>query len=184
MNPVFTVGYSIHDKEHFLKLLRKHGIRTVVDVRSNPYSKHVSRFNRDRLQGFLTARGIRYVYAGGALGGSPREKELHAKDGKTGHRKTAGAKRFQDKMERIIEEAERTRLCLLCAENDPEKRHRTLLAGHELHLRGIEVRHIIAEDGPASPHAEILAKLSRRQRTDKPPTKAERPEKPAEHRRE
>lgn len=56
---IFTIGRSTHSAEAFLALLRQHGIEAVADVRSSPFSRFNPHFNRDSLEQFLKAHGIR-----------------------------------------------------------------------------------------------------------------------------
>ncbi len=44
---VHTVGHSNHPVDTFIGLLRQHGITTVVDVHSQPYSQWASQFSRE-----------------------------------------------------------------------------------------------------------------------------------------
>jgi uncharacterized protein (DUF488 family) len=46
---LFTIGHSNHPIEHFLELLRRHGIEAIADVRSRPYSRFVPHFSNPHL---------------------------------------------------------------------------------------------------------------------------------------
>ena len=69
---VLTVGHSNHPLETFVSLLRQHGVTTLADVRSAPYSRFNPHFNRKSLDAALQAHGIAYRFMGQALGGRPR----------------------------------------------------------------------------------------------------------------
>jgi uncharacterized protein (DUF488 family) len=62
---VLTIGHSNHSMEHFLDLLRRHAVQVVADVRSSPYSKYATQFDREPLMEALRAAGFQYVYLGG-----------------------------------------------------------------------------------------------------------------------
>ena len=65
----YTIGHSRHDIDYFVRLLDKHQVGYVVDVRSNPYSNWVlQQFNRESLAKDLTYSGIEYIYMGDRLG--------------------------------------------------------------------------------------------------------------------
>jgi uncharacterized protein (DUF488 family) len=81
-NPVFTVGHSNHSPEDFIKLLLRHRVGEVVDVRSSPYSRYISHFNRDVLQEVLEQIGISYVFLGGELGGRPVNRSCYDANGR------------------------------------------------------------------------------------------------------
>jgi uncharacterized protein (DUF488 family) len=59
---VFTIGHSTHPWKAFLDLLRAHGIKRVIDVRSIPRSRHNPQFNRETLSAKLRSARIGYVH--------------------------------------------------------------------------------------------------------------------------
>src|SRR5271169_4788320 len=59
---IFTIGHSTRSWEEFRELLRAHGIKRVVDVRSIPRSRHNPQFNREILSAKLRSAGIGYVH--------------------------------------------------------------------------------------------------------------------------
>ncbi|HMJ99282.1 MAG TPA: DUF488 domain-containing protein, partial [Reyranella sp.] len=61
---------------------------------------------------------------------------------------------FQDALGRLIERAENTTLCLMCAEKKPLDCHRTVLVSRRLAERGVSVDHLLA-DGGTRPHREV-----------------------------
>ena len=58
MEPVFSIGHSNHPEERFLALLTRHAIEVLVDVRSQPYSKHAPHFCKPALQKAVASRGV------------------------------------------------------------------------------------------------------------------------------
>ena len=65
---VLTIGHSTRSIDEFIRLLKMHGVRRVVDVRTIPKSRHNPQFNRDRLSGTLHRARIHYSHLAG-LGG-------------------------------------------------------------------------------------------------------------------
>ena len=57
-SPLYTIGYSNHSFEIFLQLLQKHGITTLVDVRSKPGSRNPA-YTSARLPASLRAAAAR-----------------------------------------------------------------------------------------------------------------------------
>ena len=55
---------------------------------------------------------------------------------------------------RLIERAESTTLCLMCAEKEPLDCHRTALVSRRLAERGVPVDHLLA-DGGTRPHRDV-----------------------------
>ena len=62
MLEVFTIGHSTRTWKVFLELLRVHGIKRVIDVRSIPRSRHNPQFNRETLSAKLRSAKIGYVH--------------------------------------------------------------------------------------------------------------------------
>src|SRR5699024_10046780 len=65
---IFTIGHSTHPIEEFLAILKAHGIRRLVDVRTIPKSRRNPRFGSDALAQSLRGAGITYRHVP-ALGG-------------------------------------------------------------------------------------------------------------------
>ena len=47
LKEIYTVGHSIYEADDFVQLLKNNNINTIVDVRSTPYSKFASQYNKD-----------------------------------------------------------------------------------------------------------------------------------------
>lgn len=139
---VFTIGHSNHTLQDFVKLLRRHGIDLVVDIRSQPYSRHVPHFNRESLAAHLPSAGIQYLFLGGHLGGRPKEGDYYRSDGTVDYDLLRQSPRFREGIETVKHLAEKHRLVLLCSEEDPSRCHRKLLVGEVLREEGVQVFHI------------------------------------------
>jgi len=74
---LYTIGHSNLSLEEFMAILQMHNITTLVDVRSEPYSKYAPHFSKKDLQYALEERGITYRYAGEYLGGRPSDKTVY-----------------------------------------------------------------------------------------------------------
>ena len=68
---VLTIGHSTRSIEEFIRLLKMHGVRRVVDVRTIPQSRRNPQFNRDALSKGLHRARIHYSQLSG-LGGLRR----------------------------------------------------------------------------------------------------------------
>ena len=154
---VLTVGHSNHPLETFVALLRQHGVTTLADVRSAPYSRFNPHFNRKSLDAALQAHGIAYLFMGQALGGRPEDRSCYEK-GRVRYDRLARTPLYREGIEQVIERAEVERLALMCAEKEPLDCHRTLLVGRSLAERNVAVAHILA-DGALEPHDEAMGRL-------------------------
>ena len=59
---ILTVGHSTRTLDAFIVLLRVHGVKHLVDVRTIPRSGHNPQFNRDTLPEALRLAGVAYTH--------------------------------------------------------------------------------------------------------------------------
>lgn len=149
----YSIGHSVHSLGSFLRLLELHGIDAVVDVRSIPYSKYVSQYNREVLQLCLEQRGLEYRWLGGLLGG-------HNFQGQADLDKIVAGDRVQSGLAQVaaLVGAGR-RIVLMCAEKEPIDCHRFIVLTFALKQQGIDVKHILA-DGSVVTTSWLEAKLA------------------------
>lgn len=143
---IYSVGHSNHALTIFLDLLKRHGIESLVDVRSAPYSRYVSHFNRVELEEAVERQGIRYVYLGDELGGRPAGDEFYDEQDHVLYSRVARAPFFLHGIERLIDEGAMYRMAIMCSEEDPAGCHRHLLIARVLETQGVQVRHIRSDD--------------------------------------
>lgn len=154
---VYTIGHSNHSVEELLALLAGHGITAVADVRSQPYSRFHSQFNREGLRAALKAAGIAYVFLGRELGARPDDPACYD-HGTVRYDRLAASESFQSGLTRVIAGSKKHRIALLCAEKDPLHCHRAILVSRHLAARGVTVLHI-REDGQLESHDDALERL-------------------------
>lgn len=155
---IYSVGHSDHTLEAFVALLHGAGIRTVVDVRSQPYSRWAPQFNRESLASGLQAAGIAYLFWGEALGGRPSDAALYP----LGDLKllpdyalVAATPAFRERLDDLIALAEmdppdhgmepRTPVAMMCSEGDYHHCHRAKLITQQLLARGVRVVHLLPD---------------------------------------
>ncbi len=149
---VFTIGHSTHPIGEFLDLLRAHGIRQLLDIRTIPKSRRNPQFNADSLAASLAAAGIRYVHMKD-LGGlrHPARDSINLGWRNASFRGYADymqTPQFAAALDRAIGLAEETSpTALMCAEAVPWRCHRSLVAD-ALVVRGIRVLEIISTAEP------------------------------------
>lgn len=131
MATLYTVGHGARSADGLVSILREAGIETLVDVRAFPGSKRNPQFAREPLSAALQDAGIRYDWQGKALGGY--RKVPYAE-----HMKTA---LFRDAAAAVASRPER--VCLMCAESNPDDCHRSHIA-QWLVARGHRVVHLLA----------------------------------------
>ena len=156
---VFTIGHSNHSSERFLALLQGARITAVADVRSVPQSRHWPHFGRARIERWLAGADISYVFLGAELGGRPQDPAL-LREGRPVYDLMAATPSFQNGLDRVLTEAKRHRIALMCAEREPLDCHRFLLVSRNLHRRGAQLCHILA-DGSIESHQVTEVRLLR-----------------------
>ncbi len=160
---IWTIGHSNHPLVRFVELLRSHDIQVVADVRSRPYSRFAPQFNRQALAAALPEHDIRYLFLGKELGGKPKEPGYYLPDGSLHAGSFTARPEFQRGLKRLLGEAARFRVCLMCSEGDPVKCHRSQLLAPELVKRGVKVLHILP-DGGLLKHQEVELPRARKPR--------------------
>jgi uncharacterized protein (DUF488 family) len=154
---VYTIGHSNGTAERLLGLLIQHGVGTVADVRSQPYSRFNPQFNREDLARVLKASGLEYLFLGHELGARSSNSACY-RDGRAQYSLIAKTPLFEQGIERLQAVMEDRRVAILCAEKEPLVCHRSILIGRYLHEKSFAVCHIL-EDGSLEDHDASLLRL-------------------------
>jgi uncharacterized protein (DUF488 family) len=157
---VFTIGHSNHPFDHFVGLLRRHGIEALADVRSRPYSRFVPHFSKEKLERLLREENIGYLYFGGELGGKPQAGE--AQSSAIAYRRRIEQPAFRQAIERLLAAAGAQRVALMCRERDPLDCHRLHLICRYLAPMGLDIRHILPNgevEAQAATERRLLARV-------------------------
>ena len=157
VNQLFTIGYSPHILESFLRVLKKHKITAVADVRSSPYSQFKPEFNKETLQDFLKTNNIAYVFLGDYCGARVEDPSCYVK-GKVDYKLVAENQKFKDGLKRIKNGMKNFRIALMCAEKDPITCHRTILICRNLISPEIKIKHILS-NGKIEEHKDSEHRL-------------------------
>jgi uncharacterized protein (DUF488 family) len=148
MNSIYTIGHSNQDMVTFLKLLKNNAIQVVVDVRSVPYSRYVSQFNKKEMEAAITDAGLQYIFMGDVIGGKPSDPQYLDADGRAMYDRLDASATFQQGINRLIKGlADGWAIGLMCAEEDPLKCHRHHLIAKDLEIqRHVPVWHIRSDN--------------------------------------
>jgi uncharacterized protein (DUF488 family) len=131
---VWTVGTGHRELAELVGLLQGHGIGRVIDVRSYPKS-HLLHYCREAFATGLDEHGIGYLWLGNDLGGLRKQ----------GYEAYMQTPRFATGLDRLTALAGETPSAICCAEIDPERCHRRLIADALVDW-GWQVLHIIDRD--------------------------------------
>jgi len=141
---VYSIGHGSRDLDGLLALLRGAGIERLVDVRAVPRSRRHPQFGYGPLGARLDAEGLRYAWRGRDLGGRRRAGDANRHAG-------LAEPPFRRAVEALAQAAEAERVCMMCAERDPARCHRSLIADWLL-AHGHRVVHLL-DDGGTREHA-------------------------------
>ena len=143
MEQINTIGHSIYDVNEFISLLNKNKIDTIVDIRSTPYSKFASQFNKESLKYYLNKNQIYYIFMGDLLGARYEDKNLLFDDGKVNFKKVQQTISFQEGIERLETGIKKGHnISLMCSEKEAFDCHRFGLVSEFLTKKSIKVNHI------------------------------------------
>jgi uncharacterized protein (DUF488 family) len=142
---MFTIGHSTLPIDTFLAILRENGVRSLVDIRTIPKSRHNPQFAQENLARSLTEASIDYRWQK-SLGGlrHPRKDSINTGWRNTSFRGYADymqTPEFASAINGLLDTASHAHIVIMCAEAVPWRCHRSLVAD-DLTVRGIPVEHI------------------------------------------
>lgn len=154
--PFYTVGHSTRSIKEFVDLLRPHGIRLVVDVRSIPRSRTNPQYNEDEIAKSLSEFQIGYEYLPTLGGLRGRRRDVPASlnglwKNRSFHNYAdyATSDEFRVGLVRLRELGHRTPCATMCAEAVWWRCHRRIITDY-LIAAGETVFHILGV-GNATP---------------------------------
>lgn len=139
---IYTIGHSVVGMGEFLGVLNDNGIKTLVDIRSRPYSKCVPQFNIYNIEAELKKVGIEYVFMGGSLGGRPHDSSCYDKNGRVVYNYIVTKKWYKGAIVRLVGIATTNKTVIMCCEEGPFVCHRHHLITQSLLQKGVGVIHI------------------------------------------
>lgn len=144
---IFTIGHSTRTIAEFVRLLKAHGVKKIVDIRSIPKSRHNPQFNGDALKKSLKKEHIFYVHLE-KLGGLRHSKKDSINLGWNnlsfrGFADYMATGEFSEGLEKLMKIANAKPSAIMCAEAVPWRCHRSLV-GDALVKKGWLVRNIMS----------------------------------------
>lgn len=145
MPEILVIGHSTRTIEGFLGILEAHSVNCLADIRTIPKSRHNPQFNEDSLKKTLKKHRIRYVHMKG-LGGLRHASKDSVNTGWRnasfrGFADYMQTVEFKEALEDLISLSGRYRVAIMCAEGNPFRCHRSLVAD-ALTVRKIHALHI------------------------------------------
>jgi uncharacterized protein (DUF488 family) len=164
--PLFTIGHSNHPIERFLALVRQHGVETIADVRSRPYSRFVPHFGKERLAHILADEGLTYLFLGQELGGKPVQDD--PPQVRLDYRARIEEPSFRRGIKALLDAARDRPTALMCRERDPLDCHRLHLICRYLRPTALDIRHILPDGEVEAQQATERRLLERAGRAEMP----------------
>lgn len=152
---VLTVGHGRLAGEAFAELVAAAGVDQLIDVRRKPFSGRNPQFNRDRLASRLAEAGMAYAWwevLGGRREVTPGSPNVGVTPAELrGYADHLGSVEGRSALSALAERAREAAVAVMCAEGDPARCHRRLLADALVTVAGLAVAHL-AHDGNLAPH--------------------------------
>ena len=142
---VCTIGFAKKNLRQFIGKLQAAGVKKVIDIRLRNTSQLAGYAKKEDLEYILGLVGIAYEHHPEL---APTEEILDGyKKKKIGwpeyERQFRELLTLRDPLKNSPLLKEPGPICLLCAEDNPIRCHRRLVAEHiAAHLRGVEIRHL------------------------------------------
>lgn len=151
---ILAVGHSTRPIDKFVELLQAHQVKILADIRTVPRSRTNPQFNQDALERELARAGIRYIHLKelGGLRRPQKDSENLAWENSSfrGYADYMQSPEFEFALQRLMSVAEEGRTAIMCAEGNPFRCHRRLVAD-ALTAHGVSVLHISSRK-TARPH--------------------------------
>ena len=129
---LYTIGFSKKTAKYFFELLRKNGVKTLIDIRRNPHSQ---------LSGFAKAKDLeffikelingKYIYleifapSEGLIKNYRKKKIIWLEYEQIFNKELENKK---EKISQLIKNIDFNKGCLMCSEDKPDRCHRRLVA--------------------------------------------------------
>ena len=143
---ICTIGYERAKLADFLGALREAEVATLIDIRAKAFSRR-SEFAAKKLAAALKEAGIDYLHLPSL--GSPDEARDAAKSGDLKrfeklYRTQLATPGAQAALDRVLELAAASPICLMCYEREPADCHRQFTIVPLEARRGEKARHLFA----------------------------------------
>lgn len=159
MQNIYTIGHGSRTIEEFISLLKRYQVKYVLDVRSKPYSKYFTHFNKEELKTALKQECITYGFMGDTLGGRPSDVSCYNNEGKVDYEAVKTKSFFLEGINRLKKAyQDGYRVALMCSESKPCECHRSKLIGTSLTENNIYLNHI-DEKGNLKDQEEVMDEL-------------------------
>ena len=144
---IWTVGHSTRPVDALIEMLKAHGVKRLMDIRTVPKSRYNPQYNREALERSLRDADIVYEHMK-ALGGLRHPREDSPNRGWRnksfrGYADYMQTPEFESALVALAGTAAHEAVAIMCAEAVPWRCHRSLISD-ALTARGYRVEHIMS----------------------------------------
>lgn len=158
IDTIYTIGYSGFKIADFVKTLKNNKVSVVIDVRSFPYSKFYSDYNKENLSKVLETAKIYYRNYVAEFGARQEERKYYP-NGYLDFEAFSKSEKFLSGFEKIEKSMQKNYIiALMCSEKDPIKCHRAIFVARAFYNAGYKVVHLLPE-GKTMSQNEIEERL-------------------------
>ena len=144
VNELYTIGYAGFCIQDFIDLLKYKKIQVVIDIRSIPYSKHFSEYNKENLQAFLKGYDIYYRNYAKEFGAQQENKDYYSEEGFLDFKEFSLSESFKSGINKLKTIMEKDYVfVLMCSEKDPFECHRSIMVSRSFEKSVYRVNHLL-----------------------------------------
>lgn len=155
---IFTIGYAGFKIDDFIKILKKYHINSLIDVRSMPFSKFHSEYNKPIFSKVLHDSGIIYRNYKKEFGARQDDRKYYP-NGYLDFSMFTKSQVFLEGMDKIIKAIPLGyKFVLMCSEKDPITCHRNIMIAKAFYNNGISINNILS-DGSIITQSDIETRL-------------------------
>jgi len=142
---IFTIGYAGFEIDDFIKALKEYHINSLIDVRSMPFSKFHSAYNKPIFSKTLQNRGIIYRNYKREFGARQDDRKYYP-NGYLDFSMFTKSQVFLEGMDKIIKAIPLGyRFVLMCSEKDPITCHRSIMIAKAFYNNGVLINNILSD---------------------------------------
>ena len=145
INKIYTIGYSSFTINEFINVLKQYNINCVIDVRSKPYSKYHTDYNKPILEKILEDNKLLYRNYAEEFGAQQTDESYYT-NGYVDFDKFTKSQLFKNGFNKIIAGIDLGyTFVIMCAEKDPATCHRNIMVAKEFFKQGYQIKNILAD---------------------------------------
>lgn len=146
INTIYTIGYTGFTIDKFIEKLKKEKINAVIDVRSTPYSRYYTDFNKENLYNVLKKNKIYYKNYAKEFGARQNDLKYYP-NGYLDFELFSKSESFLSGINKLQNAMKRNyKFVLMCSEKNPIMCHRAILVSRAFYKLNYDIKHLLPDD--------------------------------------